>query len=149
MYSYIHHKPGLSEELVVSLILAPFLNGVLVLHTQGLIHHDIKPENILMTHALEIKLADFGLSIDSKCDRANTRCVRVSLCLSLFLCSLLLPSALPCSLLLPSSAACYCPPLLPATVLPCCLLLRPPAACYCHPLLPATAIPCCLLLTCY
>ena len=123
VFTYIHHNPGLSEELAVRLILEPFLNGVQVLHAQGLIHRDIKPENILMNKALHIKIADFGLSIDSKCERANTRCVHVCLVSH----SVTIP-AIPCSLLLPSPAACYFPPLLPATALPCCLLLPSPAA---------------------
>jgi serine/threonine protein kinase len=41
---------------------------------QGMIHRDIKPENILMTTIYQIKLADFGLSIHSGYEVANTRC---------------------------------------------------------------------------
>lgn len=40
---------------------------------QGLIHRDIKPENILMANSTEVKIADFGLSIDSGIELANTR----------------------------------------------------------------------------
>ena len=161
VYAFIQYNPGLNDEVAVRLIMEPFLNGVQVLHAQGLIHRDIMSESILMNMALHVKIADFGLSINTKCERANTRCVDVSLCLSslsvsllpaiALFCCLLLPyaTALPCCLLLPSPApACCCPPQLAATALPCCCLLlpSPAAACHCPPLLPATALPCCCLL---
>lgn len=44
-----------------------------MLHVQGMIHRDVKPENILLTTSYQIKLADFGLSIHSSYEVANTR----------------------------------------------------------------------------
>ena len=43
------------------------------LHTRGIIHRDIKPENILFTSDMTLKLADFGLAIDLRRERAVTR----------------------------------------------------------------------------
>ncbi|PNH08919.1 Aurora kinase C, partial [Tetrabaena socialis] len=74
VYSYLKSQRGrLAEELAVPLILEPFMAGLSVIHEQGLIHRDIKPENILLNNSFQVKIADFGLSIDSKQEIANTR----------------------------------------------------------------------------
>ncbi|KAL6762275.1 kinase-like domain-containing protein [Haematococcus lacustris] len=74
VYGYLRANRGrLSEEVAVPLILEPFLSGLRLIHEQGLIHRDIKPENILLNHSFQIKIADFGLSIDSTNEVANTR----------------------------------------------------------------------------
>ncbi|EAR85339.3 Serine/Threonine kinase domain protein (macronuclear) [Tetrahymena thermophila SB210] len=38
------------------------------LHQQNIIHRDIKPQNILLTHELKIKLCDFGLAVKLSSD---------------------------------------------------------------------------------
>lgn len=43
------------------------------LHTRAIIHRDIKPENILFNSDMTLKLADFGLAIDLRRERAVTR----------------------------------------------------------------------------
>ncbi|GIL71177.1 hypothetical protein Vretifemale_1787, partial [Volvox reticuliferus] len=74
VYSYLKSQRGrLAEELAVPLILEPFMAGLAVIHEKGLIHRDIKPENMLLTNSFQVKIADFGLSIDSKQEIANTR----------------------------------------------------------------------------
>lgn len=42
-------------------------------HTKAIIHRDIKPENILFSRNMVLKLADFGLAIDLREERAVTR----------------------------------------------------------------------------
>ncbi|KXZ48406.1 hypothetical protein GPECTOR_28g813 [Gonium pectorale] len=63
----------LFERQAVNLVLQPFLTALHYLHTQGIVHRDIKPENVLFAEGQVLKLADFGLAIDLKEERANTR----------------------------------------------------------------------------
>ena len=50
------------KKSTIQLILAETLLAVLYLHKIGIIHHDIKPENILISKEGHFKLSDFGLS---------------------------------------------------------------------------------------
>ena len=42
-------------------VLRPVLSGLGVAHRAGLVHRDVKPENVLISHDGEVKLVDFGL----------------------------------------------------------------------------------------
>jgi serine/threonine-protein kinase len=42
-------------------VLAPVLGGLAVAHRAGLVHRDVKPENVLISDDGEVKIADFGL----------------------------------------------------------------------------------------
>ena len=47
------------------------LEGLVYLHSEGVIHLDIKPGNILVSNTGEIKLADFGISKKLKSKKSN------------------------------------------------------------------------------
>ena len=45
----------------VAAVLGPVLGGLAVAHRAGLVHRDVKPENVLISDDGEVKIADFGL----------------------------------------------------------------------------------------
>ena len=45
----------------VAAVLRPVLGGLAVAHRSGLVHRDVKPENVLISDTGEVKIADFGL----------------------------------------------------------------------------------------
>jgi serine/threonine-protein kinase len=55
------HERGPMPPHAVAAVLAPVLSGLAVAHRAGLVHRDVKPENVLISDDGDVKIADFGL----------------------------------------------------------------------------------------
>ncbi|WIA40877.1 hypothetical protein OEZ86_004542 [Tetradesmus obliquus] len=74
LWSFMDANSGrLTERVTVSLVLQPFLRAIHYLHTAGIAHRDIKPENVLFSSGMVLKVADFGLAVNLREERAVTR----------------------------------------------------------------------------
>lgn len=62
--SLIAEAKGHLEEREIETLLLPLCDGLRILHRQGLIHRDIKPDNILVRPDGSPVLIDFGAAID-------------------------------------------------------------------------------------
>ena len=72
--NFIRERSPLSLELAVN-IMSQILSGIEVAHKHGIIHRDIKPQNILITDDNEVKITDFGIAIalsDTSLTQTNT-----------------------------------------------------------------------------
>ncbi|GFH20929.1 protein kinase domain-containing protein, partial [Haematococcus lacustris] len=54
-------------------IMRPLLTTLAQLHSRGIIHRDVKPENIFLTLDGEVQLGDFGLAATKGCDKLTER----------------------------------------------------------------------------
>lgn len=71
---FIKEKSPISLELVVN-IMSQILSAINVAHRHGIIHRDIKPQNILINENNEVKITDFGIAIalsDTSLTQTNT-----------------------------------------------------------------------------
>jgi len=61
--SSIIKKFGAFREEVVAIFIRQVLQGLCYLHAQGIVHRDIKGDNILTNKDGIVKLADFGIAM--------------------------------------------------------------------------------------
>jgi len=67
------HGGYMLESHVVKYVMPPFLTALQHLHASKILHRDIKPENILLSAQGELKVADFGLAIDTRKEQPMSR----------------------------------------------------------------------------
>ena len=60
------------DEKVIAYILRKTVEGLLYLHSRGIVHRDIKSDNVLLNSKGDIKLADFGYATQLTCQRRQT-----------------------------------------------------------------------------
>jgi serine/threonine protein kinase len=59
---YFEAEPGMLQPQVVKSFLWQLLRGTHYCHVKGVVHRDLKPQNILISNSGELKIADFGLA---------------------------------------------------------------------------------------
>ncbi|KAJ3235998.1 hypothetical protein HDU81_011269 [Chytriomyces hyalinus] len=63
LYRYIQQRKGAClSEAEARTVMDEIVQGVLYLHSQGIIHRDLKLSNVLLTKDYHMKIADFGLA---------------------------------------------------------------------------------------
>ena len=75
LFNYICSKGRLSMD-EASFIFYQIVNGIQYLHKNKIVHRDMKPENIMLTKDMIVKIGDFGLSkyFKSSESRLKTNC---------------------------------------------------------------------------
>lgn len=63
--SLIHCNSSFTE-LEIATIMKMILTGLSYIHQNGIIHRDIKPHNVLISHEGVAKISDFGLCVQSE-----------------------------------------------------------------------------------
>lgn len=67
------HGGVLPEAALVRKVLRPAISALAHLHSNGILHRDIKSDNMVVGLDGALKLLDFGLAIDIREEIANTR----------------------------------------------------------------------------
>ncbi|KAK0415031.1 hypothetical protein QR680_011736 [Steinernema hermaphroditum] len=71
LHSFISFDMGMASAQLKHHISCQLLSAVAYIHSRGIVHFDIKPENILFFDKTTVKLCDFGLAGKMKTDRGG------------------------------------------------------------------------------
>jgi serine/threonine protein kinase len=64
LFQHLKEKQGkLLPEAEARNILRQLVNGLIYLHSNGILHRDLKLSNLLLNHKFDLKIADFGLAV--------------------------------------------------------------------------------------
>ncbi|KAH6600016.1 hypothetical protein BASA50_002603 [Batrachochytrium salamandrivorans] len=77
LFKYIHKRPQpLLTEPEARVVLMQLVRGLQYIHSNNILHRDLKLSNMLLTHNYDLKLADFGLAtrLDNREDEQKTMC---------------------------------------------------------------------------
>ena len=69
LFSYIESRGGYLHEAATGVIIRQVLEALNYLHSQGIVHRDVKPDNLLissLTDGARVVLTDFGSAIMCK-----------------------------------------------------------------------------------
>lgn len=75
LLSYFSGHASVIPERVVKAIMVGCLRGVQYIHSMGILHRDIKPQNILITEEGTVKVCDFGIAAESGSSALQQSCV--------------------------------------------------------------------------
>ena len=66
LLDYLYKRGGRLTEIEVKCYIFQLLQGLKCLHKKGVIHRDLKPNNLLLDYKNELKIGDFGLVVKLK-----------------------------------------------------------------------------------
>ena len=62
IYYYLERKECVFTEEIIKMVVSEIIMGLEILHNEGIVYRELKPENILVTSDGHVKLTDYGLS---------------------------------------------------------------------------------------
>lgn len=62
IYYYLKRKECVFTEEIIKMVVSEIIMGLEILHNEGIVYRELKPENILVTSDGHVKLTDYGLS---------------------------------------------------------------------------------------
>ncbi|MCP4539088.1 MAG: serine/threonine protein kinase [Chloroflexi bacterium] len=71
--TYLEPRGSLREPATIFSVIVQICRALTYLHTRGVIHGDLKPANVLLTPNNQVKILDFGVSLEIRSAEARAR----------------------------------------------------------------------------